>query len=264
MLVVALQPQFRRVLHAGPASPACCTSRPHRGTRRSATSSMVMPFIRSISSMPWCSWMRHQSFLTRVHALREADLLALQVGHPVDVVLGAHHHDAALARNVRHPQEPGPADVRVNLDGREQAAEADQVVEVVDVVRVPVVLAGGAQVRVLDADLLVLLLGPAQFLVHVAGGHQRTVGVVHLFPIQLHRAQFVLSRGLSDRLRIVGHVSSLLALRRSTQTGGDGHRLTTAGPAPRCVASVDPDDPLCLVLPCIRTPDPGTSAHGPR
>ena len=111
-----------------------------------------MPFIRSMNSMPWCSWMRHQSVFVPVQAVREADLLALEVRHPVDVVVGAHHHDAALARNVRHAQETGPADVRVDMDGAEEAAEADQVVEVVDVVRVPVVLADGAAEEVVDAE----------------------------------------------------------------------------------------------------------------
>ena len=91
---------------------------------------------------------------------------------------------AAFVWCVRHSQEPGPADVRVNVDGREQTAEADEVVQVVDVVRIPVVLADGAQEGVLHADLLVLLPGPAQLLVNIAGGHEGTIGVVHLFPIQ--------------------------------------------------------------------------------
>jgi hypothetical protein len=50
---------------------------------------------------------------------------------------------------MRHSQQPGPADVGVDVDGREQAAEADQVVEVVDVVRVPVVLGAGAEIQVI-------------------------------------------------------------------------------------------------------------------
>ncbi len=54
---------------------------------------------------------------------------------------GAHHHAAAFVRRMRHTQEPGAANVGLDVDGREQAAEADEVVEVVDVVRVPVVLA---------------------------------------------------------------------------------------------------------------------------
>ena len=144
--------------------------------------------------------------LDGVLAPREADLLALQIGHPVDVVPGAHHHHAAFARRVRHAQEPGPADVGHDVDGREQAAEADHVVEVVDVVRVPVVLGAGAEVEVVDAELLVLFLGPAQFLVDVAGGHQRAIGVVHLVPIQLHRAQLL---ALHHRLRHDQFLSSL-------------------------------------------------------
>ena len=128
--------------------------------------------------------------LDGVQALREADLLALQILHPVDVVPGAHHHAAALVRRVRHAEEPGPADVRVDGDGREQPAEADQVVEVVDVVRVPVVLLDRAHELVLHADLLELLPGPPQFLVDVAGRHEGTVGVVHLLPIQRDRVEF--------------------------------------------------------------------------
>ena len=85
--------------------------------------------------------------LDGVQALREADLLALQVDHPVDVVAGAHHHDTALPRRVRHAQEPGPTDVGVDVDGGEQPAEADHVVEVVDVVRIPVVLGAARRYR---------------------------------------------------------------------------------------------------------------------
>ena len=85
---------------------------------------------------------------------------------------------AAFVRDVRHSEEPGPAEVRMNLDGREQPAEADEVVQVVDVVRVEVVLAGVSEVVVLHADLLVLFPGPTQFLVHIAGGDEWTIGVV--------------------------------------------------------------------------------------
>ena len=52
------------------------------------------------------------------------------------------------------PQEPGLADVRVHMDGREQTAEADEVVEVVDIVRILVVLSTGAEEPVLDANFL--------------------------------------------------------------------------------------------------------------
>jgi hypothetical protein len=125
-----------------------------------------------------------------VHAFREADLLAFQVRHQVDVVPGAHHHAAAFVRCMRHPKEPGPADVRVHLNGREQTPEADEVVEVVDVVRIPVVPANGAEEGVFHADLFELLPGPTEFLVDVAGGHEGAIGVEHLFPIQWNRAQF--------------------------------------------------------------------------
>ena len=57
----------------------------------------------------------------------------------------------------------------MNVDGREQAADADEVVHVVDVVGVPVVPADASEKRVLDADLFVLLLVPAQLLVNIAG-----------------------------------------------------------------------------------------------
>ena len=157
--------------------------------------------------------------LDHVQALREADLLAFQFDHPVDVVRGAHHHAAAFVRCMRHTQEPGPADVGVNMDGREQAAEADQVVEVVDVVRVPVILALGAQEGVLHADLLVLLPGPAQLLVHIAGRHEGTIGVVHLFPIQWNGVHLgVFERGLESppwRLRSAGRcITTLRCFRR--------------------------------------------------
>jgi hypothetical protein len=55
----------------------------------------------------------------------------------------------------------------VHVDRRVEAAEADQIVEVVDVVRVPVVLRSMPEVRVLDTDLLELLTTPPQFLIDV-------------------------------------------------------------------------------------------------
>jgi hypothetical protein len=86
-----------------------------------------------------------------------------------------------------HPQQHGPAEVRVHVDRREQTAETDEVVHVVDVVGIPVVTALRAEKGVLDADLLVFLSNPAQFLVDIAGGHQGTIGVVHFIPIQRYR-----------------------------------------------------------------------------
>ena len=62
------------------------------------------------------------------------------------------------------------------MDGREQTTEADEVVEVVDIVRIPVVLSTGAEEPVLDANFLVLPSGPAQFLIDIAGGYERAVG----------------------------------------------------------------------------------------
>ena len=70
-------------------------------------------------------------------------------------------------------------DVRVHMDGREQTAEADEVVEVV---RIPVVLSTGAEEPVLDANFLVLLSGPAQFLIDIAGGYERAVGWCNTLP----------------------------------------------------------------------------------
>ena len=70
----------------------------------------------------------------------------------------------------------------MHMDGREQTAEADEVVEVVDIVRIPVVLSTGAEGPVLDANFLVLLSGPAQFLIHIAGGYERAVGSCNTLP----------------------------------------------------------------------------------
>ena len=55
---------------------------------------------------------------------------------------------------MRDTKKPGPANVGLDVDGREQAAESNQVVEIVDVVRIPVVLGAGAHVQVVDADFL--------------------------------------------------------------------------------------------------------------
>ncbi len=123
-------------------------------------------------------------------------VLPLQLGHPVDVVPRPYQHAATLVRSMGRSQELGATDVGVDVDRREQAAEADEVVEVVDVVGVPVVLSDGAQEGVLDADLLVLLAGPAQLLVDVAGRHQGAVRVVHLVPAQRDGVGFLqLSHG---------------------------------------------------------------------
>ena len=121
--------------------------------------------------------------LDRVQALSDADLLALEILHPEELVVRPDGHAAALV-DPRRPEQHGAANVGVDGDRRIQAAEADQVVEVVDVVRVPVVLGGVAEVGVLDADLLVLLAAPAQLLVHVVGGDHRAVGEPDLVPVQ--------------------------------------------------------------------------------
>ena len=124
--------------------------------------------------------------LDGVQALGDADLLALEVLHLEDLVAGAHRHAAALVDPGR-AQQHGAAQVRVHVDRRVEAAHADQVVEVVDVVRVPVVLGRVAEVGVLHADLLELLAAPAQLLVHVVGGHHGAVGEPDLVPVQRHR-----------------------------------------------------------------------------
>ena len=83
------------------------------------------------------------------------------------------------------PQEPGLADVRLYMDGRERTAEGDEVVEAVDLVRRRVVLPTGAEEPVLDANFLVLLSGPAQFLIDIADGYERAVDcVIHFLPVQ--------------------------------------------------------------------------------
>ena len=202
VLVVAPQPQLRRVLHLrahhlGLVVPVVRVGELddlHVGAGHAVDAEHQLDALLLLDAPP--------VGLDLVLAAREADLLALQLGHPVDVVAGAHHHHAALARRVRHAQEPRPADVGLDVDGREQAAEANQVVEVVDVVRVPVVLLAGAEVQVLDPDLLVLLLGPAELLVDVGGGDQRAVRVVHLVPAKIHAGERL---SCNDRLR---HVSS--------------------------------------------------------
>jgi hypothetical protein len=42
------------------------------------------------------------------------------------------------------PQEPGLADVRMYMDGWERTAEGDEVVEAVDIVRIPSVFLDGS------------------------------------------------------------------------------------------------------------------------
>jgi len=70
------------------------------------------------------------------------------------------------------------------MDRRIQAAETYEVVEIVDVVRIPVVLGRVTEVGVVDANLLELLASPTELLVDVVGRDHRAVGEPHLFPIQ--------------------------------------------------------------------------------
>ena len=97
--------------------------------------------------------------------------------------------------------DPGNWRTRAYDSGLTLDAQLTQVFLVVDVVGVEVGLAGVAEVVILHADFLILFPGPAQLLVHVAGGDEWAVGVVHLFPIQLHDVQFrVFERCLFDLL----------------------------------------------------------------
>ena len=138
--------------------------------------------------------------LDRVQALGQPDPLPLQLRHPVDVVTRAHQHAAALV-DLGGAQQPGAADVGMDSDRRVEPAEAEQVVQVVDIVRVPVVLLTGAEVGVIHADLLELLAAPPEFLVDVVRRHHRTVGEEHLVPSQRHRG------GLPRRGRGCAHVA---------------------------------------------------------
>ena len=208
MLVVTAHPQLRRVVH-----------------RQVQHLGLVVPVIRvgELDELDIVHGhvVQHQHVLDAhvfldappvvldgVQALRDADLLAFQILHPEDLVAGAHQHTAALV-DPRRPQQHGAADVGVDVDRRIQAAEADQVVEVVDVVRVPVVLGCVAEVGVLDADLLELLTAPPQLLVNVVGGYHRAVGEPHLFPVQWYggRYSFCGSHGCSFSLLGLGRRS---------------------------------------------------------
>ena len=77
--------------------------------------------------------------LEGVQALRDADLLAFQILHPEDAVARTHRH-APTFIDPRRAQQPCAAKVGVDVDRRVEAAVADQVIEVVDVMRIPVVI----------------------------------------------------------------------------------------------------------------------------
>jgi hypothetical protein len=55
----------------------------------------------------------------------------------------------------------------MNVDRGVQSTETDEVVEVMNVVRVPVILGGVAEVGILNTDLLELLAAPSKFLINV-------------------------------------------------------------------------------------------------
>jgi hypothetical protein len=69
------------------------------------------------------------------------------------------------------------------VDGGEAPAEADEIVEVMDVMWVPVILTTRAEKSVPYSYLLILLADPTQFLIHITGGYERTIGVIYLVPI---------------------------------------------------------------------------------
>ena len=121
--------------------------------------------------------------LDRVQALGDPDLLALQILHPEDPIVSPHRHAAALVHPGR-PEQHRAADVRMDVDRRVETAEADQVVEVVNVVRVPIVLRRVPEVGVLDADLLELLPAPPKLLVDVVRRDHGAVGEPDLVPAQ--------------------------------------------------------------------------------
>ena len=106
--------------------------------------------------------------LERIQALGKGDLFAFQVLHPEDVIAGTHGHAAAL-EDPCCTQHPGATHVGVHLDGWIEATEADQVIQVVDVMRVPVILAAAAEIGVINADRLEVRLAPSEFLVDVIG-----------------------------------------------------------------------------------------------
>ena len=110
-------------------------------------------------SMPMCSWIRHQSLLI-VFRLFEMPIF-LPFRSSIRKI-SSRARTAMQPPSYTHvaPSSTRAAEIRVNVDRRIQAAEADEVVEVVDVVRVPVVLGCVAEVGVLDADLLELLTAP--------------------------------------------------------------------------------------------------------
>ena len=181
--MVTLQPQLRRILHRGE----------HLG--------LVVPVIRvrEIHDLHIVAGhiIQHQHQLDalllldappvvfdNVQTLGKADLLALQVLHAIDGVPGAHQHTAAFV-DMGRSDEAGAANVGLDVNGRVAAAIAHQVVEIVDVMRVPVVLGGGAKEFVGDANLLELFLHPADLLVDVAGRHQWAVGVVKFIPVHI-------------------------------------------------------------------------------
>ncbi len=139
------------------------------------------------------------------------------------------------------PEQPGPADVGVDVDRRIQPTESHQVVEVVHVVRVPVVLGRMAEVGVLDAQLLELPAAPAQFLVDVVGRHHRAVREPHLVPIQWN--------GGGD---LLGHRTLLLGARLASSRGGgrtNVYGCTHHAPdAPNCEGPMVPMASRCSDL----------------
>ena len=96
------------------------------------------------------------------------------------------------------------------MEGREQTAEADEVVSVLDIVRIPVVFSMGAEEPVLKANFLVLLCTRGQL-----------VGVIHLLPVQRCAGGLIVSLGR--------HSSVLSSSSCSSPTDGSGDQFLNLG-----------------------------------
>jgi len=79
-----------------------------------------------------------------------------------------HGHATTLVDPGR-TQQPGTTHVSMHLYGWIEAAEADQVILVVDVVRVPVCFAAASEIGIINPGCLEVRLAPAEFLVDVIG-----------------------------------------------------------------------------------------------
>jgi hypothetical protein len=76
------------------------------------------------------------------------------------------------------------------MNRRIQATEADQVIQVVYIVVMPVVFRCVAEVSILNSDLFELFPAPAQLLVNVVDGNHGAVGKPYFFPVQWYRGGY--------------------------------------------------------------------------